>query len=263
MPRPEDPRNPAASWVYRLAARIAFTVMDVQRWRVAVEGVEHVPRHGGAVLAANHASYWDFFLAGRGPYLDWGRPVRILAKEALFRVPVFGRVMRRAEHIPVHRGSGTAALASAVGGLRAGELVLVLPEQTISRSFDLLPFKTGAARMAIEAGVPLVPVITWGSHRFHTKGRRPRPVWRLPVSVRYGAPLQPAPDADPVEVTERLRERMQTLLDEVQRDYPDGAPAGRWWVPARLGGGAPAHDRVLAEEAERVREWRERGGHAV
>ena len=256
MPRAEDPRNPGASWVYRAAARVAFAIMGVQRWRVAGEGLEHVPRRGGAVVAANHASYWDFFLAGRAPYLAWGRPARILAKEALFSVPLFGAVMRRAEHIPVHRGSGAEALASATAALRAGELVLVLPEQTISRSFDLLPFKSGAARMAIEAQVPLVPVVTWGSHRFHTKQRPMRPRWRLPVSVRYGPPLHPGPEDDPVEVTERLRERMAAMLDEVQRGYPDGLPAGAWWVPARFGGGAPPHEQVLAEERERAAVWR-------
>ena len=251
MPRPADPRNPGASWVYRLAARIALSILGVQRWRVETVGLEHVPRRGGAVLAANHASYWDFFLAGRGPYLAWGRPVRILAKEVLFRVPVFGAVMRRAEHIPVHRGSGAAALSSAVDALREGELVLVLPEQTISRSFDLLPFKSGAARMAIDAGVPLVPVVSWGSHRFHTKQRPLRPRWRLPVSIHYGPALHPGPDDDPVAVTAELRQEMETLLDQVQRSYPDGMPAGAWWVPARLGGGAPPHDRMLREEEER------------
>jgi 1-acyl-sn-glycerol-3-phosphate acyltransferase len=255
MPRPDDPRNPGASLVYRFAARVAFLLMGVQRWRVDARGMERIPRSGGAVIAANHTSYWDFFLVGRAPYLAWGRPVRILAKEVLFRVPVFGAVMQRAEHIPVHRGSGMAALSSAVEALRRGELVLVLPEQTISQSFELLPFKSGAARMAAEAGVPLIPAVSWGSHRFHTKGRRPRPRWRLPVTVRYGEPLHPGPHDDPVEVTEELRRRVELMLEEAQRDYPDGLPAGAWWVPSRLGGGARDHAEVLRAERER---WQRR-----
>jgi 1-acyl-sn-glycerol-3-phosphate acyltransferase len=242
VPAPHDPRNPAADPVYRFAAWVAFAVMRLQRWRFHVEDLHHVPEVGGAVVASNHSSYWDFFTVGRGPYLTWGRPVRILAKESLFRVPVFGVLMRRAEHIPVHRGAGAPAVVSAVEALEAGELVLVLPEQTISPTFELLPFKQGAARMAATAGVPLVPSISWGSHRFHTKGHRPRWSWRLPVVVRYGEPLHPRPDDDLAEVTEELRRRMQGLLDSVQRDYPDGAPAGACWVPARLGGGAPAID---------------------
>lgn len=252
MPRPVDPRNPAASRVYRFAAWVAFTIMRVQGWRFDVRGLQHVPQVGGAVVATNHTSFWDYFTVGRGPYLTWGRPVRILAKEALFRVRVFGSVMRRAEHIPVHRGAGADALASAVAALGRGELVLVLPEQTISPSFELLPFKTGAVRMAAAAGVPVVPAVSWGSHRFHTRGRRPRWSFRLPVTIRYGAPLHPTPEDDPVAVTEELRRRMQALLDDAQAAYPDGAPAGAWWVPARLGGGAMTAAEASAHH-ERLR----------
>jgi 1-acyl-sn-glycerol-3-phosphate acyltransferase len=246
MPRPDDPRNPSASLLYRFAAWFAFTVMYLQRWRFRVEGAEHLPRVGGAVIVSNHTSFWDFFTTGRLAYMGWGRPVRILAKESLFHVPVFGYLMRKAEHIPVHRGAGARALSSAVEALRGGELVLVLPEQTISPAFELLPFKRGAVRMAVAAGVPLIPAVSWGSHRFHTVGRRPRWSWKLPVTVRYGEPLVPSPDDNQVEVMEEVRRRIAVLLDEVQRGYPDGTPAGAWWVPARLGGGAPTPEGAEA-----------------
>lgn len=255
---PTDP-VPTASWPYRSAAWVAFTVMRLQRWRFDVHGLEHVPRSGGAVIAANHSSFWDFFTVGRAPYLRLGRPVRILAKASLFDAPVFGSLMRRAEHIPVHRGSGAGALRSAVSALRAGELVLVLPEQTISPSFELLPFKAGAARMAASAGVPLIPTASWGSHRFHTVGRWPRWSWRLPVSIRYGPPLRPGPDDDPSAVTAELRHRVQSLLDDARASYPDGTPAGAWWVPVQLGGGAPTPAQGEAILARRVREgWASR-----
>ena len=266
MPLPVDPRNPAASWLYRFAAWFAFALMRVQRWRVSSRGLEYVPRTGGGVLAANHTSFWDFFTVGHSPYLGWGRPVRILAKESLFRAPVFGFFMRRADHIPVHRGAGSAALSSAVAALRQGELVLVLPEQTVSPSFELLPYKTGAARMAADAGVPLIPCVSWGSHRFHTIGRRPRWSWRLPVVVAYGQPLHPGAGDDPDEVTAELRRRTAALLDEVQRTYPDGMPRGAWWVPARLGGGAPTPEQAEEHLARLAQTWREaaaeRVGHA-
>jgi 1-acyl-sn-glycerol-3-phosphate acyltransferase len=260
VPRPTDPRNPAASWLYRLTAWFAFAVMRVQRWRFDVHGLDHVPWTGGAVLASNHSSFWDFFTVGRAPYLGWGRPSRILAKESLFRAPLFGWLMRRAEHIPVHRGSGTSALRSATAALESGELVLVLPEQTVSPSFELLPFKSGAARMAASAGVPLVPVVSWGSHRFNTVGRPPRWSWRLPVSVHYGPPLHPTPADDPEEVTAELRRRVQLLLDDAQARYRAGTPPGAWWVPARLGGSAPTReqgDEIIA----RIRQgWSARTG---
>jgi 1-acyl-sn-glycerol-3-phosphate acyltransferase len=257
VPRPDDVTNPGASWVYRFAAWVAFAIMRIQRWRFRVEGLHHVPRTGGAVIASNHTSFWDFFTTGRGPYLGWGRPVRILAKDTLFSARGFGWLMRRAEHIPVHRGRGATALSSAVAALRRDELVLVLPEQTISPSFELLPFKTGAVRMAATAGVPLVPAISWGSHRFHTSGRRPRPSWRLPVVVRYGEPLHPRPGDDIAEVTAHLRERMQQLLERVWHEYPDGAPAGAWWVPARLGGGAPAPEEEEVFLRKLSQQWQQ------
>lgn len=259
VPEQREPEVPTAGPVYRFAAGTAFGIMRLQRWHFDVAGLEHVPRRGGAVIAANHISFWDFFTVGRTPYEDLGRPVRILAKESLFRMPVFGTLMRRAEHIPVHRGAGRGALESAVEALQAGELVLVLPEQTISPSFEFLPFKTGAARMAQAARVPIVPAVSWGSHRFHTTGRRLRWSWRLPVSVRYGEPLRPAPDADPVAVTAELRDRMGILLDDAVRTYADGTPAGAWWVPARHGGGAPAHDEVEQRVQQR---WRRGDGIA-
>lgn len=231
---------PAASLTYRLCAWMAFRAMDLQRWQFDFRGTEHLPTTGGAVVAANHIGFWDFFTIGRFGYDQLGRPVRILAKDTLFEVPVFGSMMQAAEHIPVHRAEGRDALRAAVAALVAGELVLVLPEQTISPAFELLPFKTGAARMAAAAGVPLIPAASWGSHRFHTVLHRPQPRWRLPVSVAYGEPLQPATDSDPRLVTAMLRERIRALADDLVASYPDGAPRGAWWVPARFGGGAPS-----------------------
>lgn len=249
MPRyrpPLDPTVPSASRTYRFAAGIAFGVMALQRWRFDVAGAEHLPSRGGAVLAANHIGFWDFFTVGRHAYYTHGRPVRIMAKASLFHAPVFGPLMQAAEHIPVERGRGSHAFDAAIDALRAGELVLVLPEQTISPAFELLPFKTGAARMAGAAGVPLVPAASWGSHRFHTVRHPVRPHWRLPVSIAYGEPLRPGPDDDPVEVTAHLRSHVADLHDMLVRDYPHGAPRDAWWVPQRFGGGAPS-----PEEADR------------
>lgn len=236
---PTTPGVPRATWIYRMCAAIAFGIMRLQRWVFDVRGVEHVPVTGGAVLAANHNSFTDFFTVGKYGYEVHGRPVRILAKDSLFRVPVFGWLMRRAEHIPVHRAAGRDALESAIAALRDGELVLVLPEQTISPALELQAFKTGAARMAAAAGVPLVPAASWGSHRFSTTGHRPRWAWRLPVSIRYGTPLHPSADDDPAVVTAELRASVADLLDDAIATYPDGAPDGAWWVPASRGGGAP------------------------
>jgi 1-acyl-sn-glycerol-3-phosphate acyltransferase len=250
----ESPDGPRASWEYRFAASIAMSPITLQRWRLIVDGLEHVPRHGGAVIALNHTSFVDFFTAGRVPFLELGRPMRILAKASLFHAPVIGWAMRAAEHIPVDRGAGAGALSAAVEALEAGELIGVLPEQTISPSLELLPFKSGAVRMAQAAGVPVIPAVSWGSHRFWTTGARPRLSWRLPVVVAYGAPMTPGPDDDVEACTVELRQRVQVLLDGAQQRYPAGLPAGARWVPARHGGSAPTHD-----EAERMLEQMRRG----
>ncbi len=256
---PDTQARPSAGLAYRAAAATAFSVFKIQRWQFDIAGLGHVPDTGGAVIAANHCSFWDFFTVGVGPYGQRGRPLRILAKESLFRTPVFGPIMRKAEHIPVHRGSGTEALRSAVAALKSGELVLVLPEQTISTSFELLPFKTGAARMACAAGVPLVPVATWGSQRFNTVGHRPKWSWKLPVTVRFGAPMRPAEHADIDAVTGELRARVETLLHDCQRAYPEAAvPGNDWWQPARLGGSAPTHEDAVAELTRLRVAWEDR-----
>jgi len=232
-----------------------MVVMRLQRWQFDVRGFENVPDRAGCVIAANHTSFWDFFAVAQFPYLRHGRPVRIMAKESLFRIPIIGPLITRTGCIPVDRGNGGDALVHAVTSLHRGEMVLVLPEQTISRSFDLLPFKTGAVRMARSAGVPLVPTVSWGSHRFFTTGRPPRWSWRLPVTVQFGEPIHVQPEDDVEVITKELRAQMQGMLDEVITSYPAGAPSGAWWVPHRLGGAAPEHDSV---EREHSKAWAHR-----
>ena len=135
----------------------------------------------------------------------------------------------------------------AVQRLREGELVGVYPEATISRSFELKEFKTGAARMATEANVPIVPVIVWGAQRIWTKDH-PRHIGRkqLPITVQVGAPVLAAKDIESTNVA--LRESMTTLLHQAQQRYPH--PAGAYWVPRRLGGGAPTLAEAAQIEAE-------------
>ncbi|NNC93779.1 MAG: 1-acyl-sn-glycerol-3-phosphate acyltransferase [Acidimicrobiia bacterium] len=259
MRRPKPPAGvPGPGLIYRFAAWVGVTVMRLQRWRFDVEGLEHLPARGGCVIAANHTSFWDFFAVAQFPYLRLGRPVRILAKASLFRLPIFGQLITRTGCIPVERGNGGDALVHAVTSLHGGEVVLLLPEETISRSFELLPFMTGAVRMAQKAGVPLVPAVSWGSHRFFTTGRRPRWWWRLPVSVRFGEPLMVSGDDDVEVVTKELRARMAAMLVDAVDRYPDGAPAGAWWVPDRLGGAAPKHDAIERDHQATRARWRRR-----
>jgi 1-acyl-sn-glycerol-3-phosphate acyltransferase len=113
-----------------------------------------------------------------------------MAKQEVFTHKVSGPLMRGMHHIPVDRDAGAGSYRTAVEALRAGEIVGVLPEATISRSFELKEFKAGAARMAAEAGVPLLPTIIWGSQRVWTKGH-PKRLGRtkVAISVWVGEPV--------------------------------------------------------------------------
>jgi 1-acyl-sn-glycerol-3-phosphate acyltransferase len=229
--------------------RTAFKAMDL---RIDLKGEEHVPRRGGAVLVSNHISYLDFVFCGFAAR-PAKRLVRFMTKESVFRHRVSGPLLRAMKHIPVDRAQGAQAFSHALRALRSGEVVGVFPEATISQSFTLKSFKSGAARLAQQAGVPLLPMAVWGTQRIWTKGR-PRDFGRnhLPVTLRLGAPV-PTRDGvaeatadggheDAEKLTERLKARVQELLEAAQRAYPDRprGPGDGWWQPAHLGGSAPA-----------------------
>ncbi len=253
-----SPRRLTRRW--RLLAGVARLLRWAFRWRVRVHGLSHVPASGGAVLAFNHHSYVDFVLVAWPVVLDLDRPVRFLGKREIWASRVLGWLPRWVEAIPVDRASSQGrsdAFRRAVDALASGDLVALAPEQTISASFDLLPFRSGAVRMAQQAAVPVVPVVGWGSQRFASPGIRMRPRFGLPVEVRFGAPIEVPSDADPQRCTEQLRECMADMLDELQRSYPDGTPQGAPWVPARLGGGAPDHAEIVERLRMRTRSWRQ------
>ena len=223
---------------YRAVIRTALGLFRALDFRITLEGIEHIPATGGAVIAANHVSYFDFMLVGYAALPD--RLVRFMAKKSVFDNKVSGPLMRSMHHIPVDRRAGASAYAAAVRALRDGELVGVFPEATISQAFTPIPMKSGAARMAIDAGVPIVPVVTWGAHRLWTKGRKPRLQRHVPVTIRVGEPLLPEANEDATAFTARLAETLTRMIDEVQRAYPEKpTPGQEWWLPAHLGGTAP------------------------
>ena len=228
-------------WVYRPVVRIAIGLFRVLGFRFDIRGIEHLPATGGAVLASNHVSYFDFMFVGYTAHLRGKRLVRFMAKEAVFRHKISGPLMRGMHHIPVDRSAGAAAYRHAVAALTAGELVGVFPEATISRSFVPRALKSGAARMAIEAGVPLLPVVTWGGHRVWTIGRRPVLTRGATVNIWVDRPLPFAAGEPAADVTQRLATRLREMVDEVLDAYADKPAAdGAWWWPAHLGGGASA-----------------------
>ena len=201
----------------------------------------------------NHISYVDFVLGGFAAQPSH-RLVRFMAKRELFDHRWTGPLMRSLHHISVDRADGLASYDEGVRFLREGEVVGIFPEATISRSFELKEFKTGATRMAAAAGVPLVPVVLWGTQRLKTKDHPQDFSRNKTIAISVGEPLHPTGDT-PVEDTAELKRRMAVLLDETIRAYPaDEQPPGSWWLPAAYGGSAPTMEQAAKLEAEEKRE---------
>jgi len=230
------------------AAKVLFRVLDL---RIRIDGEQHIPPAGGAVIACNHVSYLDFVFCGLGAQ-PAHRLVRFMAKKEVFDNRMSGPLMRGMHHIPVDRDAGLASYRQALRALQDGEVVGVFPEATISRSFTIKDVKSGAPRMAASAGVPLIPMVVWGSQRLWTKGR-PRTLTRrhVPITIAIGEPMSPQRSDNQEALTTELRTRLSGLLDRAQRDYPDrpAGPEDSWWLPAHLGGSAPTPEEAAALDA--------------
>ncbi|NDK92058.1 1-acyl-sn-glycerol-3-phosphate acyltransferase [Gordonia desulfuricans] len=213
-----------------------------------VSGVENTPATGPGVIAINHTGYLDFTYAGIPAFLQGRRYVRFMAKKEVFDNKYSGPIMRALKHIPVDRANGAQSYRDAVDYLKRGELVGVYPEATISRSFELKEFKSGAARMALESGAPIIPTVIWGAQQVWTKGH-PKKLGRHGFTIMIGVaePIEPVGDAD--ALTARLHESMSAKLLELQDAYGPH-PQGEFWVPARLGGSAPTLEEANRMDAE-------------
>jgi len=226
---------------------------------ISIRGLEHLPATGPALLAVNHIGYVDFIYGGVAPE-RLGRRVRFMAKRELFDHRVTGPIMRACRHIEVDRADGEASLEIARQHLRDGELVGIFPEATISRAMEIKDLKTGAVRIAAETGVPLVPLVLWGTQRIMTKDH-PRDLSRgTAIAVHVGSPV-PVTGTDPVAETAVLKSALQGLLDDAITSYPQHTE-GAWWVPASYGGSAPmlAEAAVLDAEERRRRTARRAEG---
>jgi 1-acyl-sn-glycerol-3-phosphate acyltransferase len=203
-----------------------------------VVGAENIPLEGGALLAINHTSYLDFALGGIPADMRGRRLVRFMAKDAIFKHPIAGPLMRGMKHIPVDRGAGSQAFRDAVGDLKAGEIVGVFPEATMSRSLDIKELKSGSIRMAKAAKVPLIPMIIFGGHRILAYGVKDFSRGKQ-ICMTVGKPLEFDPTLDSDQANELLSNTLKDLLAETvirYKDQPPGAP----WIPIRFGGGAPS-----------------------
>jgi 1-acyl-sn-glycerol-3-phosphate acyltransferase len=237
---------------FRMMEFLVPSVVAANGNKITYHGLENIPERGGALIALNHTSYVDWIPASLAAK-ERRRRLRFMIKAEMAEVKAVNYVIKHAQLIPVDRTLGADAFAIAVQRLREGELVGLHPEATISRSFELRAFKTGAARMALDAQVPLLPMIVWGAHRIWPKDH-PKKLLRskIPITAAIGPPLPPQGTVD--ELNGVLRQAMQSMLYWAQEQYPH--PEGEYWVPRRLGGSAPSPDESkkfrIAELAERA-----------
>jgi 1-acyl-sn-glycerol-3-phosphate acyltransferase len=220
-----EPFYGLAELLFRRPMRHAF------RWRI--EGIEHLPAAGGALLASNHVSYLDpLCLCYVTDQID--RRVRFLAKAELFEHRLAAWVLRSLGEIPVERGTADAsgALDAAAAALGRGELVAVFPEGTISRDLDPMAGKTGTARLARASGATVVPVGLWGGHRLITAGRPRSWRWGVAITAVVGEPFVIGPGENPRLATDRIMEAICVQVARARAIYPQRPKPGRpdWWV---------------------------------
>lgn len=199
--------------------------------KLRVEGLENIPLTGGVVLAPNHVSNLDPVIAGVA--ISARRPARALAKASLFALPVVGKVLTKMGHVPVVRNSAHAADAYkvAVERVKNGDALALFPEGTIPPDITRLgPLKTGAARLALETGMPLIPVGQWGVQKTLPPRKNPivpliKALFRRPEHVIVvGKPITPVliPGSSPSAqvnvkaLTQQLAVEIEKLVSELR-----------------------------------------------
>ena len=223
-------REKGGPWV--ALAAVVFYPLTWLLARRRMEGLEHVPATGPALLVSNHVSYLDPVYTAVFVHRA-GRVPRFLAKESLFGVPVLGHVMRRSRQIPVTRGSIAArgSLDAARTSFDDDGVVVIYPEGTITRDPSRWPMsaRSGAARLALDRDdVPVIPMVHWGTHEVYDHyNKRFRPSWRTTITLRAGDPVplddlrarvgEGGPEGALLrETSERLMGAVRDLLAEVR-----------------------------------------------
>lgn len=219
----ERARTRPVGWTYELV-RLVVTWSSILLYRVRAIGTENVPAAGPAILAPNHFSNWDHFLAG----ILLRRKVRFMSKSQLFSNPIITYILTVGGVFPVRRGHhDEEAFVTSYTILRHGGCLLIYPEGGRSRTGGLRQPKPGVGRLALESGVPVVPVAVHGSLAI----RRWRRLHFPKVTVQYGEPLRFPVVADPTrEQQQRAAER---IFEPVRRMYEALDAEGRRGVIRR------------------------------
>lgn len=222
-----EPGEPALTFLIRVLNLLLGPITH-RDWR----GQQHIPRTGGVIIVANHISNVDPLVLAQ--YVAYsGRWPHYLAKASLFSIPVVGRVLRAMGQIPVHRDSGAArqAVRNADAAIEQGKAVVIYPEGTITYDPDLWPMegRSGAVRIALKTGCPVIPVGQWGAQdimwgkKIHVPHLLPRKTLRLlagpavPLDDLRGRPITAS---ILTEATDRIMDEITGLVAELRQESP-------------------------------------------
>ena len=227
-------QHPKRGWAFTLCVFLLHRPMmwlTKRDWR----GAEHLPATGGCVLVTNHVSEFDPIPFAHFVY-DNGRLPRFLGKAEVFAVPVIGHILRSAGQIPVFRKTADAskAFSAAVDAVNRGECVVVYAEGTITKDPDMWPMvgKTGAARIALSTGCPVIPCAQWGPNEVLSPySRKPRLFPRKLMQIRAGTPVdlsdvqgQKLTPGVLREATERIMADVTHLLEHIRGEKAPAVP---------------------------------------
>lgn len=223
---------------------VALVLAPILRlmFNIKTTGKENLPQ-GGYILVGNHLSYLDPFSFAYSVYIHMKRVPHYLAKESIFRIPIIGKLLPKVGQIPVYRGgkSNEDSLRAAKEYLRAGQVVVVFPEGTLTRDPDQWPMrgKAGAIRLAVELGLPIVPCGQWGVEKVlgnYSKKFRPNPFHT--VRVKIGKPMmfkelegKTLSAKELADATDSVMHEISAIVGELRGETP---PA-QLWDPAKVG----------------------------
>jgi 1-acyl-sn-glycerol-3-phosphate acyltransferase len=231
---PQSPRG-FWYWLIEFILRPILKAATARDWR----GGDYLRTNQGIVVAMNHLSWYDPLVAAHFVN-DNGRPVRFLAKVEVFKIPVLGFILKNAGQIPVQRGNSDAAAGSlreAITAIENGQCIVIYPEGTLTRDPNLWPMtaKTGAARIALMTGAPVIPAAQWGPQEVippYSKAVRLFPrktmhVWAGPAVDLDDLRSQPVTTATLREATERIMLAITKILAEQRGEVPPAQPLDR------------------------------------
>jgi 1-acyl-sn-glycerol-3-phosphate acyltransferase len=254
-PQGHDQPTARREWGYSRGWRL-FTVIILRPllrllMRHEWQGKENFPRTGGVILAPNHLSYADWATIALFSYVYGHRYPVFMIKSPVFEVTFVGHLLYKVGQLPVYRGRGDAALVlkQAEQALAAGACVIVYPEGTASRDPDLWPMvgKTGAARLALTTGAPVVPIAHWGAQEILPYGSKKPKLWpRKTVQMAAGPPVDLSAYAGQRLSASTLRAATADIMTDITAllaKIRQETPPAEIWDPA-VGGRVPAVDRT-------------------